>query len=255
MKTNLKDVSRMCAMTLGLLPAAAFAQTLEDSYKSAEDLVKEAKSENAAPQAVPAGIPESWKTPLEKDLEILVTERDGIFVWEKDAAGEPANLKLPTKDWLIRQALPLPGGSGVLLLADDISHLDFASQILWLDLRSNSFHKVFDTLEDQWGKKRLLRDAAIRAKVKKEGYVDNDLTEMYFDSVGSLCFTNEDDITFRATLENGQVAGLEVPEGIPARASEYLKKEKVDGREGWRLSLSKAPAKTERQSPHNGDCR
>lgn len=258
MKTKLKSAGWMCAMALGLVPAAAFAQAdgLEDSYKSAEERVKEAKAQGAPSKAAPAGIPDSWEAPLEKNLEVLVTERDGIFVWEKDAAGEPVQLRLPTSDWLIRQALPVPGGSGVLLLADDISHLDFASQILWLDLRSNAFQKVFDTLEDQWGKKRLLRDAAIRAGVKEKDYVDNDLTEMYFDSAGSLCFTNEDNRTFRATLEDGKVAALEIPRAIPANPCAKLKKEAWNGREGWLLHISKAkPAPPEAQGRHNGDCR
>lgn len=142
-------------------------------------------------------------------LTVTVTAGGEIRVDPGEGASEEP-VPVVGGDFIVRRLLISPDGKELLLLVDDLTHLDWASRIFAFNLETRAIRAMFDSYHDRWSGPRLLQ-AAWTAAGRREGYApDNDLTDLFYDQKGILHFTNEDGDTYAAELKDGVLVKLSI---------------------------------------------
>lgn len=163
--------------------------------------------------------------------------------WEGDirfeAAGGTATepVRLVGGDFIVRRLLLSPDRAKVLILVDDITHVDWASRIFALDLKTRSIRVVYDSYRDRWSGPHYLLDAAVAEGRSKDRYPDNDVTDAFYDVKGVLHFTTEDGDTFATTFKDEVVDSLRIVTEVSPAPRTKVEKTHVGGEDAFRVRL------------------
>ncbi len=163
--------------------------------------------------------------------------------WEGDIRIESADgtttepVRLVGGDFIVSRLLLTPDGSKVVILADDVTHLDWASRIFALDPKTGSIRVVYDTYRDRWSGPHFLLDASVAEGRSKDSYPDNDVRDIFYDVKGVLHVTNEDGDTFAVETKDDAVVGLRIVAEVSPAPRTKVEKTRVGGQDAFRVRL------------------
>ncbi len=169
-------------------------------------------------------------------VAVTATQRGDILV-ERSGGTRDEPLRLVGGTFVVRRLLLSPDGTEVVILAADVTNLDWASRVFAFNPKQGTLRTIYDTFADRWNGPHFLLDAAVQAGRSNKRYPDNDLTDIFYDVKGVLHFTNEDRDTFAVDIQEGAVVGVSLVREVALAPKPKVEETKVGDERAFRILL------------------
>ena len=173
-----------------------------------------------------AVFPDAWTQGTREVKTVLVTPDGRVYRWGAQEA-LPVH-RFPVDDIRIVAVLPIPGGSGLIVLLVHQNRGARSAEVGFYNPSTGLYQTVFSARDDR----ALIEEALDRAELARDVKGNGDLSRILLDAEGRLNLETADGTTLRATLRDGRVEGLEVVDEIDGASQGVAVQGTIDGRSG-----------------------